>query len=44
LELLARLDLLPAFPPVGAGVGKNILLRLLRRTLLWAFLAFIFEF
>jgi hypothetical protein len=44
LELLARLDLLSAFPPVGAGVRKHILLRLFRRTLLRAFLALIFEF
>jgi hypothetical protein len=44
LKLLARLDLLSAFPPVGAGVGEYILLRLLRRALLRPFLALIFEF
>ena len=43
-ELLARLDFLSAFPPVGAGVGEHILWHLLRLALLRTFLALIFEF
>ncbi|HXF83982.1 MAG TPA: hypothetical protein VNK49_01195 [Anaerolineales bacterium] len=44
LKFLARLDLLSAFPPVRAGVGKNILPRWFWLALLRTFLALIFEF
>jgi hypothetical protein len=44
LELFARLDLLSAFPPVGTGVGEDILRHLLRLALLRTFLALILEF
>jgi hypothetical protein len=43
LELFARLNFLPAFPPVGTGVGEDILRHLLWLALLRAFFALIFE-
>jgi hypothetical protein len=44
LEGFPRFDLLPALPPVRAGMCKDILLHGLGFTLLRAFLGFIFEF
>jgi hypothetical protein len=44
LELLAGLYFLPAFPPVGAGVGEHVLRHLLGLALLRTFLALILEF
>ena len=42
-EGFARLDLLAAFPPVGVGVGEDILLLRRGLTLLGTLLGFILE-
>jgi hypothetical protein len=44
LEGLANLDLLPALPPVGAGMIEHILLLWVGLSLWGAFLGFILEF
>jgi hypothetical protein len=44
LEGFADFDLLPTFPPVGAGVVKDILRLGFRLSLRWTFLGFILEF
>ncbi len=43
LELLARFDLLSAFPPFGVRVREDVLRGWLRRSLLLIFLDFVFQ-